>query len=1123
MKKSKSATSSKKSGSSRKAVTGHARGSTSDLKRGKSSPLKTKSTGTKTRDPRPAAAGETEERFKSLVELSPDALIVHCEGKIVYSNTAGIKLFGVVDPGGLIGRSVLELVHTDHRDVVRERVRASYDQKLRAAPREVRILRLDGRPVDVETTSAPTEFLCKPATQVLLRDITERKRAEAALRKAKEELELRVEERTQDLKQVVDSLRLQVEARAHAENDLSSSNEKLRNTLESIADGVFTLDKEWRFTQVNRETLRFLQKRREELIGQSLWEISPNAIGTIFDEQYHKAIREKRPVTFEAISPTTNRWVEVRGYPDGDGLVVYFHDITEQKETAKRDAVTNALLKRLAQKFDRREYLDTAVELIRDWSGCRHVGLRVADQDGNIPYGSCIGFSPEFLAKENLLSIRHDQCACTRVVTGTPEPQDLAAMTNKGSFYLNNSSQFLDTLTEEQKGRFRGVCIKSGFSSIAVIPLRYDGKVLGAIHLADERSDMVPLRKVEFLEQLALIIGETLYRLRIEEALRGNYKALSESEKRYRSLVEDVRDIIFTVKTDSTIASFSPAFETATGWSRDEWIGKKFTDLIHPDDVSSALDLFRRILDNDLLPLFELRARTRSGDYRNFEFTITAGRTAQGHVLGIARDVTDRKRTEQRLNLFTDLINQSTDAVYVADPETSRILEFNNAACVSTGYERHELLTKKVTDLAERQVDIDRWRAHVEAVRKKGFLLLEDRMKRKDGSTFPVEVSVKYLIRGQQEYMVAIIRDVTERKQAEEDRVRLATALEAAADAVVITDPSTGVIQYTNHAFEQITGYTREETLGRTLHFLESGKHDDEYYKGLREALAKDGVWSGRLTNKRKDGSLYFEECTVSPVKDRTGTIINYVYIKRDVTDKLRLESIAESVDTMNNIGFVFSGVRHEIGNPVNAINMILGILRNKLDTLSTDAVREYLGRMTEQVERVEYILRSLKSFNLYETQQPHNVQVALFFQNFLPLIRDDFEKKGIAVEIKNTAADLWMQADPRALQQALLNVMTNAADALSGRCDPKITISVQPSGGRIMIRIQDNGCGIPEDKLQSIFKPFFTTKPQGTGLGLVIVKKMLANMNGTIYIESRKDAGTIVNIALPEGKDEEK
>jgi PAS domain S-box-containing protein len=619
---------------------------------------------------------------------------------------------------------------------------------------------------------------------------------------------------------------------------------------------------------------------------------------------------------------------------------------------------------------------------------------------------------------------------------------------------------------------------------------------------------------------MAFIIGEAICRFGMERDLRSNYDALRVSEMRYRSLVEGVRDIIFTLKPDGTIVSVSPSFTESTGWTQEEWIGKHFTGLVHPDDVPAAMVIFSSILGGKPTSLFELRARLRSGNYRHFEFKITSGYTSEGLILGTARDVTERKQAEERLSLFINLINQSQDAIYVADPGTSAILELNEAACASTGYSRDELLTMKVTDLAEQQVEIDNWTEHVASVREKGFLLLEDRMKRRDGSTFPIEVGVKYLVYEKQDYLVAVIRDISDRKQAEEDHARLASAVEATVEAIVITDSSSGTIQYVNPAFELITGYTREEAVGRTLHFLDSGKHNVSYYERLREALARDGVWNGKLVNRKKNGDLYFEECTVSPVKNRNGEIINYVYLKRDVTEKLRLESIAESVSTLDNIGSVFAGVRHEIGNPVNSINMILGILRAKLDSLPSETVRDYLAQMTEQIGRVEYILRSLKSFNLYETQDLKNVDIGPFMENFLRLVRDDFEKKGIALE---TGFDpgVTVNADPRALQQVLLNIFTNAADAVNGSRRPKITTTVNRSGGAVRFRVQDNGRGIPPEKIKDIFKPFYTTKPHGTGLGLVIVKKMLARMNGTIKIKSTLDVGTVVDIVIPGGTDE--
>lgn len=1052
----------------------------------------------------------SEERYRSLVELSPDAIVVHCAWKVVFSNNAGLRMFGASSAGEIIGRDVLELVHSDHRDTVRARIQQSYEKRVPAPTQEIRVLRVDGQPMDVETISVPTMHGNKPASQSIFRDITERKKAEK-----------RIEHLASFPRQNPNPV-LEIDSRG----TITFMNEAAVSILRQsgsddasvfippgLPERIKTL---WQGS--GTQVLSYEVEVQGRTFAESVY-LSPAltaariyAIDITDRKRAEEELRKHRDLLERLVDERT---AELRKINDELEL-----EIAERNASEERIRVTNDLLQLFTRTFSLKEYLDVVVELIQSWSGCSQVGIRINDGTGQIPCVSSAGFDPDLLASETMLSLTADLYACTRVISGTTEPQDFSGITPNGSFYTNNSMKYLDDLTGEQKKKSRDFCVKSGFTPLAIIPVRYRTQALGAIHLADKREGMVPLKNVEFLEQMAFIIGEAIYRFGMERDLRSNYDALRVSEMRYRSLVEGVRDIIFTLRPDGTIVSVSPAFTASTGWTQDEWIGKHFTGLVHPDDVPAALDIFSGILGGKPTSLFELRARLRSGDYRHFEFKITSEYTSEGLILGSARDVTERKRAEERLSLFVNLINQSQDAVYVADPGTSAILELNEAACASTGYLRNELLMMKVTDLAERQVNIDHWTEHVAAVRKKGFMLVEDRMKRRDGSTFPIEVGVKYLVHEKQDYLVAVIRDISERKQAEEDHARLASAVEATVEAVVITDSLSGTIQYVNPAFELLTGYTREEALGRTLHFLDSGKHDVDYYAGLREALARDDVWNGKLVNRKKNGNLYFEECTVSPVKNRNGEIINYVYLKRDVSEKLRLESIAESVSTLDNIGSVFAGVRHEIGNPVNSINMILGILRAKLDTLPSETVRDYLARMTEQIGRVEYILRSLKSYNLYETQDLQNVDIGSFMENFLSLVRDDFEKKGIALE---TALDpgVTVNADPRALQQVLLNIFTNAADAVNVGRRLKITMTVTRSGGAVCVRVQDNGMGIPPEKMKDIFKPFYTTKPHGTGLGLVIVKKMLARMNGTIGIESKVDVGTVVDIVIPGGTDE--
>ena len=201
---------------------------------------------------------------------------------------------------------------------------------------------------------------------------------------------------------------------------------------------------------------------------------------------------------------------------------------------------------------------------------------------------------------------------------------------------------------------------------------------------------MLPNKNVEFLEQLAYIIGEAVFRFGIEEELRRNLEALRESETRYRSLVDDISDIIFTVRPDGTIASLNPAFEDITGWTREELLGKPFAELLHPEDMPAAAEIFQRILNNEPLPLFELRARVRMGGYLHFEFKITSGRTAEDMILGIARDTTERKRADEDHARLVSALESTADAVVITDPFSGSIQYVNPAFEKITGYQREE-------------------------------------------------------------------------------------------------------------------------------------------------------------------------------------------------------------------------------------------------------------------------------------------------------------------------------------------------------------------------------------------------------------------------------------------------
>lgn len=208
-------------------------------------------------------------------------------------------------------------------------------------------------------------------------------------------------------------------------------------------------------------------------------------------------------------------------------------DISEQKEIQRRTQATNCLLNLFAQKTSRKDYLHAVVRLISDWSKCRCVGIRVLDGKRQIPYESHEGFSEAFLKQENWLSIDHDQCACIRVVQGKFDPQDDSVITPAGSFRCNNLAKFFGGLSEKERAQYRGICIEAGFMSVAIIPIRYREEIIGAIHLADEKEQRVPLKMVEFIETMAPLIGEAIHRFNLESDLYRNY----ETQKAINSLL----------------------------------------------------------------------------------------------------------------------------------------------------------------------------------------------------------------------------------------------------------------------------------------------------------------------------------------------------------------------------------------------------------------------------------------------------------------------------------------------------------------------------------------------------------------------------------------------------------
>lgn len=313
--------------------------------------------------------------------------------------------------------------------------------------------------------------------------------------------------------------------------------------------------------------------------------------------------------------------------------------------------------------------------------------------------------------------------------------------------------------------------------------------------------------------------------------------------------------------------------------------------------------------------------------------TFSKGKTAQTRKQGGRRKIerSKRKKTDkpvlsqvksvghksaqeamiERGKLYQHLFNNSHDAILVSlrkadSTRPGRFILVNEAACQRLGYTREELLQMSPLDISEPFLTIPEM---LEKLARDGLAIHEEVHIAKDGRRIPVEISTRVFKLNGKQFNLSVARDISERKQAEETRRLQSAALNAAANAIIITDRE-GVIQWVNPAWSELTGYSAEETVGQNPRILKSGVQDEAYYKKLWDTILAGKVWRGELVNKRKDGSLYSEEQTITPVRDALGEITHFVAIKEDITQRKQMEvrlkqmSIHDALTGLYNRGF---------------------------------------------------------------------------------------------------------------------------------------------------------------------------------------------------------------------------
>lgn len=367
-----------------------------------------------------------------------------------------------------------------------------------------------------------------------------------------------------------------------------------------------------------------------------------------------------------------------------------------------------------------------------------------------------------------------------------------------------------------------------------------------------------------------------------------------------------------------------------------------------------------------------------------------------------------------------------------------------------------------------------------------------------------------------------------EQYSAEASLRKLSRAVEQSADTVVITDRQ-GVIEYVNPAFEALTGYSRDDTCGKTPRLLKSGEQGIEVYEEMWKTILAGNVFRGILVNRKKNGELYYVEESICPVRDSDGQITHFIANGRDLTERLRLEAQLLQAQKMDAIGRLAGGVAHDFNN---LLTIITSYSELALDVAPQNSPLEAkLQEIRQAARRAAELTRQLLAFSRKQPQALRIVELNSVVDGIaktLPrLIGEDIEFTFIPG--KNVGR---VRIDPVQVEQVLMNLAANARDAMPQGGHLIIETSyvqldddyihgkpaVIPKGHYALITVSDDGSGIPAEDLPHIFEPFYTTKPsgKGTGLGLATVYGIVKQNNGFIWVYSEPDGGTIFKIYLP-------
>jgi PAS domain S-box-containing protein len=710
--------------------------------------------------------------------------------------------------------------------------------------------------------------------------------------------------------------------------------------------------------------------------------------------------------------------------------------------------------------------LNEFVSEIEKLTRCDAVGMRMLDVDGNIPYEAYEGFSQSFYESESPLSIKSDQCMCINVIKGTADPK-LSFYTEGGSFYMNGTSRFLATISEEEKGRTRNVCNQVGYESVALVPIRLGDRILGLIHVADHQENMVSLELVKVLEWAAMQLGTAIQRVQAEQELRKAHDeleqrvvertaelvraneqlqrqieerkraeaALRESEERYRRITEATTDYIFTVRVQNgrPVETFhGQTCEAVTGYTSEEfnsdpylWIG-----MVPEEDREVVREQASSILsERDPQPI-EHRLIRKDDLIRWVSNSLVPHYDDRGNLIsydGLIRDITKRKRAEDDLQKAHDELERRIQERTVELMETNEQL-------------KQEIEERKRVEEALRESEAK-------------YRLLIDNLP-----------SVVY--RGYADWSV----------------------------------------EFMDKKVELVTGYNMEEFNSRRKKWSDLILREDigTAKNAFIQALKTDKSYVREYRIQTKTGEILWLQDRGYIVCDKDGEIEYVSGVFFDVTERKRLEKTIIQREKLNTLGTIAAEVAHEIRNPLVSIGGFTRRLQQKFSNLPECDI------ILHESQRLERILSRIRNYLKPVEVHPQECSVSTIINDTVDLLSPEMEVRRITCQLDLCPDLSIVYSDPDILTQIFVNLILNAAEAMDKA--GILNIKTFESDQDLHIEFKNPASEPAFKHPELLFMPF---AEGGESIGLPLCYRLLKNMGGLLSFTPEKDY-MVFTISLP-------